>query len=194
MALVPLHIAHRNPFPDLPCLYPARSAVSHQTRYPGYRLLVSRMLHVSIADTARRSTHVLNSNLHSSSCRRTQRSRCTHPRRGNIYEHDRHDGRILRLVLFPAELQLRRPRVRAGMLYVLRPHRRPTPSSWIRTLISTCRSWPHGGLIGCGDSLENGGTNVTASDCSSPCTGDATELCGAGSEFFPKHLEVRLLC
>ncbi|KAA1470743.1 copper radical oxidase [Dentipellis sp. KUC8613] len=32
----------------------------------------------------------------------------------------------------------------------------------------------------CGDRLENGGTNATASDCSTPCSGNATETCGAG--------------
>ena len=45
-----------------------------------------------------------------------------------------------------------------------------------------CSHQPTARLTGCGNSFENGGTNTTLSDCDSPCTGDATELCGAGSE------------
>ena len=33
----------------------------------------------------------------------------------------------------------------------------------------------------CGDNIINGGAITTASDCSFPCTGDATEVCGAGN-------------
>ncbi|KAI0052846.1 copper radical oxidase [Auriscalpium vulgare] len=32
----------------------------------------------------------------------------------------------------------------------------------------------------CGDIIANGGTNATASDCNSPCTGNSKEDCGAG--------------
>lgn len=35
---------------------------------------------------------------------------------------------------------------------------------------------------GCGNEIANGGTNVTESDCNFACTGDASEICGAGSE------------
>ncbi|PIL32445.1 hypothetical protein GSI_05147 [Ganoderma sinense ZZ0214-1] len=33
----------------------------------------------------------------------------------------------------------------------------------------------------CGNEIANGGTNATLSDCNSPCTGDASEICGAGN-------------
>ncbi|RPD53575.1 galactose oxidase [Lentinus tigrinus ALCF2SS1-7] len=33
----------------------------------------------------------------------------------------------------------------------------------------------------CGNSIANGGTNVTETDCSFACTGNSTELCGAGN-------------
>ncbi|KIP07197.1 hypothetical protein PHLGIDRAFT_513029 [Phlebiopsis gigantea 11061_1 CR5-6] len=33
----------------------------------------------------------------------------------------------------------------------------------------------------CGDAFSNGGTNTTTSDCNEPCTGDASETCGAGN-------------
>ncbi|GJE95267.1 copper radical oxidase [Phanerochaete sordida] len=33
----------------------------------------------------------------------------------------------------------------------------------------------------CGNTFSNGGTNTTASDCNMPCTGDSTEICGAGN-------------
>ena len=36
--------------------------------------------------------------------------------------------------------------------------------------------------LGCGNEIANGGTNATLSDCNSACTGDANEICGAGSE------------
>lgn len=32
----------------------------------------------------------------------------------------------------------------------------------------------------CGDGFENGGTNTTLSDCNTPCTGNSSEICGAG--------------
>ncbi|KAI0315679.1 copper radical oxidase [Amylostereum chailletii] len=32
----------------------------------------------------------------------------------------------------------------------------------------------------CGDTISDGGTNTTASDCNTPCTGNANETCGAG--------------
>ena len=33
----------------------------------------------------------------------------------------------------------------------------------------------------CGNSIVNGGAETTSSDCSFPCTGDASEVCGAGN-------------
>lgn len=33
----------------------------------------------------------------------------------------------------------------------------------------------------CGNNIINGNTQTTATDCSFPCTGDATEVCGAGN-------------
>ncbi|KAI0820881.1 hypothetical protein BC628DRAFT_1412846 [Trametes gibbosa] len=33
----------------------------------------------------------------------------------------------------------------------------------------------------CGDEIANGGTNATESDCNFACTGDASEICGAGN-------------
>ncbi|KAI0364868.1 galactose oxidase [Pilatotrama ljubarskyi] len=33
----------------------------------------------------------------------------------------------------------------------------------------------------CGNEIANGGTNATESDCNFPCTGDASEICGAGN-------------
>ena len=33
----------------------------------------------------------------------------------------------------------------------------------------------------CGNFIINGGAETTASDCSFPCTGDSTEVCGAGN-------------
>ena len=36
--------------------------------------------------------------------------------------------------------------------------------------------------LGCGNEIANGGTNATLSDCNFACTGDANEICGAGSE------------
>ena len=33
----------------------------------------------------------------------------------------------------------------------------------------------------CGNFILNGGAETTSSDCSFPCTGDATEVCGAGN-------------
>ena len=37
-------------------------------------------------------------------------------------------------------------------------------------------------ISGCGNEIANGGTNATLSDCNLACTGDAKEICGAGSE------------
>ena len=33
----------------------------------------------------------------------------------------------------------------------------------------------------CGNIIFNGGAETTASDCSFPCTGDSTQICGAGN-------------
>lgn len=43
----------------------------------------------------------------------------------------------------------------------------------------------------CGNSIENGGTNSSISNCDSPCTGNADETCGAGGEFHTlrRHFE-----
>lgn len=48
-------------------------------------------------------------------------------------------------------------------------------------------------VTGCGNAIENGGTNATLADCNLPCAGDVTEFCGAGSEFqdaLPNLLEL----
>ena len=49
--------------------------------------------------------------------------------------------------------------------------------SFYKAVVLTARFW----VQDCGDTISDGGTKASLSDCNFPCPGNATEVCGAGN-------------